>query len=355
VDVQEAYERAVDAILEREVDLVIHSGDVFDSVRPATHVIIGFLKQTARITLDAGLPYLLTAGNHETPRLRTTTAALEYANLVNAYPAHGFEIDYHPIEVGDTVVGVTLVPHGAVGTTGAVTPERDADINVLVTHGLVPNLEARQHEMGEANLPAGMLEGAFDYIALGHYHEFHKHKENSYYAGATERFSIGEVGSVPGFAIVEVDGGGTSVEHVPIEARPMVDLPFIRARDLDAQQLTDEIRRRTENADLDDAVVRLRVYDVRRGVASGVDRELLRDLQRRCLNFSLEIHTEERPDLENGGPISAVFGPLEEEFAAFVKAQRERGELEKEFAEEFLQKGRAYLARAASEEPEGVG
>src|SRR3712207_3332946 len=31
VDVQEAYARAVDAILERDVDLVIHSGDVFDS------------------------------------------------------------------------------------------------------------------------------------------------------------------------------------------------------------------------------------------------------------------------------------------------------------------------------------
>ena len=46
---QEAYRRAVDAILERDVDLVIHSGDVFDSVRPATHVIIGFLKQTFRI------------------------------------------------------------------------------------------------------------------------------------------------------------------------------------------------------------------------------------------------------------------------------------------------------------------
>jgi DNA repair exonuclease SbcCD nuclease subunit len=32
VDVQEAYGRAVDEILERDVDLVIHSGDVFDSV-----------------------------------------------------------------------------------------------------------------------------------------------------------------------------------------------------------------------------------------------------------------------------------------------------------------------------------
>jgi DNA repair protein SbcD/Mre11 len=336
------------------VDLVIHSGDAFDSVRPATHVIIGFLKQTARITARANIPYLVAAGNHETPRLRTTTAALEYSNLVNAYSAHGFEIDYERIEVGDTTVGVTLVPHGAVANAGAVMPERDADINILVTHGLVPNLEARQHEMGEANLHAGMLEGAFDYIALGHYHEFHKHKENSYYSGATERFSFGEVASEPGFAIVEFDGGEVSVEQVKIEARPMIDLPFIRAREMDATQLTYEVRKRTEDADLDGAIVRLRAYDVRRGVASGVDRDLLRDLQRRCLNFSLEIHAEESPETMNGGPATAVFGPLQDEFAAFVKGRRESGDLEKAFAEEFLEKGRGYLARAASEEPGGV-
>jgi DNA repair protein SbcD/Mre11 len=338
------------------VDLVIHSGDVFDSVRPATHVIIGFLKQTARITLHANIPYLVAAGNHETPRLRATTAALEYANLVNAYSVHEFDIEYWQDEIEGATVGVTLVPHGAVSTAGAVTPERDADINILVTHGLVPNLEARQHEMGEANLHSGMLEGAFDYIALGHYHEFHKHKPNSYYAGATERFSFGEVESTPGFAIVEFDGGGVSVEHVPIQTRPMLDLPLIRARKMDSAQLTEEIRKRTSEADLDGAMVRLRAYDVRRGVSSGVDRELLRDLQRSCLNFSLEIHPEERPDLRStNGSVSAVFGPLEEEFAAFVKARTECGELEKGFAEEFLTKGRGYLARAASEELGSLG
>ena len=135
----------------------------------------------------------------------------------------------------------------------------------------------------------------------------------------------------------------------------MIDLPFIRTREMDAAGLTEEIRTRVEGADLDDAVVRLRAYDVKRGVASGIDRDLIRDLQRRCLNFSLEIHPEERPDLESdNGPASAVFGPLEEEFTAFVKARIESGELEKGFAEEFLRKGRAYLARAASEGPEGV-
>src|SRR3712207_1704992 len=114
VDVQDAYAWAVDAILERDVDLVIHSGGVFDSVRPATHVIIGFLKQTARLTLQAGIPYLVAAGNHETPRLRTTTAALEYANLVNADAAHNFEVERHRVGAHGAEVGVALVPNGAV-------------------------------------------------------------------------------------------------------------------------------------------------------------------------------------------------------------------------------------------------
>ena len=90
-------------------------------------------------------------------------------------------------------------------------------------------------------------------------------------------------------------------------------------------------------------------------MASGIEQDLLRDLQRRCLNFSLEIHAEERPEgAEMDGPVTAAFGPLGEEFATFVAAQRERGELEKGFAEEFLEKGRGYLARAASEEPESA-
>jgi hypothetical protein len=119
---------------------------------------------------------------------------------------------------------------------------------------------------------------------------------------------------------------------------------------MDASELTEAVRERTDGVELDGAIVRLRAYDVRRGVASGVDRALLRDLQRRCLNFSLEVHAEELPEERENGPVSAVFGPLEEEFAAFVKTRRERGELEEKFAAEFLEKGRGYLARSASEE-----
>ena len=135
----------------------------------------------------------------------------------------------------------------------------------------------------------------------------------------------------------------------------MLDLKKIPGRKMNAAELTEAVLDRTSGVDLDGAIVRLRAYDVRRGVASGMDRELLRDLQRRCLNFFLEVHAEERPeDLERDGSQAAVFGPLNEEFAAFVSERKERGELEAKFADEFLEKGRAYLTRAASEEPESV-
>src|SRR5829696_4133899 len=89
----------------------------------------------------------------------------------------------------------------------------------------------------------------------------------------------------------------------------MLDLETLSARDMDSSELTEAIRERTEGVNLDGAVARLRAYDVRRGVASGVDRALLHDLQRRCLNFSLEIHAEELPGERAGlGGLRAAGG-----------------------------------------------
>ncbi len=349
MDAQEAYGRAVDEILEREVDLVIHSGDAFDSIRPATHVIIGFLKQTARI-VERGIPYYGIAGNHETPRLRTTTAALEYANMVGAYFAHGFDVEYEPIEVGGTNVTLALVPHGAVGDRQVVvTPDRDADVNIMVTHGTVPGLKVGGHELGEVDLPNRVLDGDFDYVALGHYHYFHEHKKNTYYAGATERFSFGEVDSEPGFAILTFSESGVEIEHIPVEARAMIDLPKINAADMTGADLTDAVRERAEARDLDGAIVRQKVVDAPRGLAGEMDRALLRDLKRRCLNYSLEVTEAGTIEAPGEGPETS-FGSLEEEFKAFVGARRESGELTPSFAGEFLEKGLSYLRAAGGGE-----
>lgn len=348
VDVREAYRRAVEEILRREVDLVVHSGDVFDTIRPATHVIIDFLRQTDRI-LREGIPYYGIAGNHETPRLRSTTAALEYANMLGARFAHGYEPVYDSTQAGETTVGLALVPHGAVLDRDlVVSPDPAAEINIMVTHGTVPGLRIHSHELGDVDLTPGVLDQGFDYVALGHYHKHHRHNHNSYYAGATERFSFAEADFETGFVILDFSGGEVRVEHVPLPARPMLDLPKIDARGLSGPELTEEIRRRAESVELNGAIVRLKVVNAPAG--SEVDRELLRELRSRCLNFSLEISAAETAPEAAGEPATTAFGPLEEELRSFVEIRRERGELEKEFAAEFLERGVEYLRSAAEEE-----
>ncbi|WP_162924720.1 metallophosphoesterase family protein [Rubrobacter indicoceani] len=355
VDVAEAYKRAVDAILEAEVDLVIHSGDVFDTIRPATHVVLHFLRQTQRITRE-NIPYLGIAGNHETPRLRATTASLMYAHLVRATFACGFEPESGVVPVGDAQVGVSLVPHGAVlDRELVVMPEPGADLNLLVTHGTVPGLTVKGHELGEIDLPSHLISQHFDYIALGHYHFFHAHGTNAHYAGATERFGFGEVNSEPGFALLTFDesGGTPEVEHIPVRARPMIDLRRIDASDMDASELTEAILHHAGAADLDGAIVRQRVAEVPVGVAGGVDRATLRDLKRRCLDYSLEFTEVGASETPDPGDAGANFGSLQEEFKAFVGGKRERGDLSPAFAADFLRRGTEYLNRAGTGEEVG--
>lgn len=356
VDVANAYKRTVDAILERDVDLVIHSGDVFDTIRPATHVVIHFLQQTRRIT-SRNIPYYGIAGNHETPRLRTTTASLMYAGLVGANFASGFEPVSVVVEAGGASFGLSLVPHGAVlDRELVVMPKQGADTNILVTHGTVPGLTVKGHELGEVDLPSHLISQNFDYVALGHYHFFHPHGTNAHYAGATERFGFGEVDSKPGFALLtfEESGGAPQIEHVPVEARSMVDLKRIDASGMDSSELTEAIRSRADGVDIDGAIVRQKVSEVPVGVAGGIDRAVLRDLKRRCLDYSLETSEVGASESPEPGEEMASFGSLQDEFRAFVGGKRERGDLSAAFAEDFLRRGTEYLNRAGMSEGGGA-
>ena len=73
VDVERAFEAAVDKLLAREVDLVVHAGDVFHHTRPSWSALRCFVLVMRRVEA-AGIPCVVIGGNHDTPRLRTTGA-----------------------------------------------------------------------------------------------------------------------------------------------------------------------------------------------------------------------------------------------------------------------------------------
>ena len=70
-DVYAAWDRLIAAAIAAKPDVVIHAGDLFDRVRPSNRAIDRALEGLHRLS-QAGLPTIIVAGNHETPRLRET-------------------------------------------------------------------------------------------------------------------------------------------------------------------------------------------------------------------------------------------------------------------------------------------
>ncbi len=115
MDVDAAFTRTIDDILRRHVDAVIHSGDVFHHTRPTWHSLRHFIRQMRRLE-DAGIPTLVIAGNHDTPRMRTGGSA--YSVLELALPKIRFVADYEDDHVLDASfdalnLHIHAIPHGA--------------------------------------------------------------------------------------------------------------------------------------------------------------------------------------------------------------------------------------------------
>lgn len=139
VDFERALEQAIDDILERDVDVILHAGDVFHHTRPTWQTLRHFIQQFRRIE-EAGIPTLVIAGNHDTPRIRTGGSAFSVLDL--ALPKIRFVAEYEDIHEVDLFNGLNLhvqaIPHGALTNDDPAMPLLYPNMrNVLVCHGMV--------------------------------------------------------------------------------------------------------------------------------------------------------------------------------------------------------------------------
>ena len=350
IDVERSYAAAIDDILTREVDLVVHGGDVFHHTRPSWSALSWFVRQTRRLE-EASLPVLVIAGNHDTPRLRTSGSAFGLLEL--ALPETRFVTGYEMVEVpyDPFDLEIAAVPHGALTNPNTPIPDpRPGRWNVLLTHGFVPGMVRHRHEPGEEELDAQLLDVNFDYIALGHYHLWGPADRNAYYSGSTERTGWSDLGATPGYLIVTLDDE-LSVEHVQLPARPMELLDPISGSGRNARELADLALHGAAALGKPDAMVRVRLDDTARPLRREVEHILRREGHE--VVWSLEIRPpreeifapsgERMPD-ETLPPLTTMFDEfIAEQLAprhddAFVAAFRERGG---HALDEAIQTGRA--------------
>lgn len=340
-DVYDAFARAIDRALELKPATVVHSGDLFHGYHPSSAALGVALDQIERLR-SAGIDLVVDAGNHSTPR----GSAIEHPfSLLERFGVDAAYTQPRRFRYGE--LGVTAVPHShdheqMAGWITAAEPDPEARFNVLVAHaGLAGLARVGAGEPGSAELPGEILESVatFDYIALGHLHQFERPRINAVYAGSLERLSWAD--RSPRKGIVEVDLAADPMDKAflrlhEIEGRPRKRLPAIDGGG--SRDLTQAICKLAKGKGLEGAIVKVPIANVSFEKFGAIDRRKIGEAFALCLHFELE------PDfVESGSGAPQPAAPVE--LRDFL-ARRVPAGIESEL---FVARGESYLARAAED------
>jgi DNA repair exonuclease SbcCD nuclease subunit len=233
-----AWKLAVKEILARrdEVDLVVHSGDLFDSPwsqnpYPPPEAARNVAAETLESLEKAGIPVVIIEGNHGCYLSYNVSTLSHYAivfdnvhvftywDFVEAFKQNKplkkdfkdftlYAFPYVEPRFLESVHVLDQYRQWVRSTT--LDPER---VNIAVAHGM----------QADKTLDPNLLNLEFNYVALGHDHISKKIAGNAWYAGSTERWSFNEAGSQKQLLIVQAERDkDPEVQPIPLPSRRLM-------------------------------------------------------------------------------------------------------------------------------------
>ncbi len=317
-DVYAAFEDAIRRILALAPDTVVHSGDLFESYHPSSRA-LGVALDGLQALEDAGIPVVVIAGNHSTPRYASTGHVFEV--LARFGGVHAVWREPERIRIGD--LAVYAIPHDPdpASLTEAIRraqPDPTAAVNILALHTGLDGLAHVGSENGAVSVDPDSLElaGEFDYIALGHLHTRKGLRENACYAGSLERLTFADTARRKGFYEIDFDQEPLAPGRIrahDVAARDMHDLALA---DDGKAELAEQIIAAVGGVSLKGALVRVQVA-VAQARWRALDMAAVRE------HFAPCLHLELRPVFQNAAATTVEATP---EIGAFVAARARDGE-----------------------------
>jgi DNA repair exonuclease SbcCD nuclease subunit len=266
-DVYDAFERVIDRILELRPEVAIHSGDFFHRPSPSNRALTFGLEQLRRLS-DAGIPLVLIAGNHETPKTIYNSPILRaLRSLDGVVPFFG---DRHEqFAVGNVVVhGVPHINDNRLLLSALENMETVPDkFNILLLH---TSLGKRflMEEYGEQVFPAEFEAklGQFQYIALGHWHNYQQIDVHpcAWYAGSVERLSDTEIGTEKGFLQLDIQPDlSCTVRFEAVPTRPWLRLEMNDCHELTVAEIEAQLDQFKQENSTENAILSLTFNDIR--------------------------------------------------------------------------------------------
>ncbi|HEX7401755.1 MAG TPA: exonuclease SbcCD subunit D [candidate division Zixibacteria bacterium] len=340
-DICNSFQAAVDQIISLQPDFVLHSGDLFHSVRPTNRIINFAIRQILRI-VNLQIPLVIISGNHDTPKQRAVGSVFSFFEVLSPYLHLVYRNQYESIKLNQATIHA--IPHclnqedfgremariEVVHGPRSTVRSQNHEFNILMLHGVVAGIpEFSMGELAEQEIPSSYLEMPFDYVALGHYHRFCEISPRVYYAGSTERLSMAEMGQEKGFVEIQVSPDSeerppSAVRRPPqikitfhkVPAREMIELPVIVAKNLDQEQVLREIEDRIQVNDISEKIVRLKVKDIPEHIYKSLDFREIAELKSKAFHFDLRFERKEEEGKSQATKTS--IGKLNLEFENFL-------------------------------------
>jgi DNA repair protein SbcD/Mre11 len=229
------------------------------------------------------------SGNHDTPRLPGKGSP--YTTLADTFPEMFFahRLAYERFELAGLVVHAVpqmMTVEAALDALDEAARSRvPGSTNLLLTHPRLTQLQPKYADINEIEVDAGRLQS--DLVLLGHYHNFARVAEGTWYAGSTDSFTFADDPDQPkGIVVLDTDAGQCT--HVPIsDRRQLVTLEPVYALGLSPRELQDKVLERAASIP-PGAVARLYVESVDPDVWHLLDLHAVRDAARAGLHLKLE-------------------------------------------------------------------
>jgi DNA repair exonuclease SbcCD nuclease subunit len=301
VDVMKTFQGCLDAIAERDPDLVVHSGDLFHVVRPSNATIVGAFNTIVKFQQKRkGKPFVIIGGNHDTPRLADSGNILKlFASIegVRVYPNR-----LTPDELPEIDTEILAVPHQSLqtGENFDYVPSIGAKHSVLVLHGV--DHELIPHGRGDIQIAETRHE-KWSYVALGDFHTLKQYGANICYSGSTDYASTNIWDEAAFKFWVWFDTELGQLEPVPLTTRRVIDLPRIDALKLDPREIEKRIQKNADWPVDQMPIVRQVITNALPGIRGRIDQAVVREIAATALHYQLDIWAPQK--LEAGSPTEA--------------------------------------------------
>lgn len=290
-DFLRAFDAVVEYALDKEVDLVIFTGDAYKSRDPNPTHQREFARRIQRLSA-AGIPVVLLVGNHDVPsaagRANTVdifaTLEVEHVYVARTADTRRIETTAGPVQI----VTLPWIVRSHILTRDEHRNRTLQEVNQAIIDR-VESILAQQVEKLEPNIPtvlaahvsvqgavfgseASVMLGqdvvlppsqmnnpAFDYVALGHLHRhqvLNEARPSVVYAGSIERIDFGEEGEQKGFVVVQLERGRANYEFIATPTRPFVTIEVHTHSEDPTAEVLEAIRAKP----IENAIVRLIIH-----------------------------------------------------------------------------------------------